>query len=170
MTGLTDTSGKPLPEIEAPTEAKLRVYGDFLFLALRSEWHSRMNVANLRSAFEPAIELGQYRIFRFDDVPRGLITWAWMSAEAERKYVSGALLDPADWQSGDRLWLLDMIAPYKGLATSLTRWVMVPGQFADKTFKFRRVGRDNATRRIVQIDFSRPNDKARLLSEEDFLG
>ncbi|WP_113912383.1 toxin-activating lysine-acyltransferase [Roseovarius dicentrarchi] len=165
----TDTNGQELPQIEMPGANKLRTYGDFMFLAFRSRWHARMNVANLRSAFEPPIELGQYRTFRFDDVPRGLITWAWMSAEVERKYVSGALLDPPDWQSGDRLWLIDMIAPYKGLAAGITRWVMVPGQFTDGSFNFRRVGRDNTTRRIVNIDFSRPDDKARILTDADFL-
>ncbi len=165
----TDTSGQALPEIEKPSEAKLRIYGDFLFLAFRSHWHARMNVANLRSAFEPPIELGQYRVFRFDGVPRGLLTWAWMNEEAERKYVSGDLLDPADWQSGDRLWLIDIIAPYKGLTASISRWVMVPGQFTDGAFNFRRVSRDNATRRIVNIDFGRPDDKARILSDDDFL-
>ncbi len=165
----TDATGQPLPQIEMPTEAKLRIYGDFLFLAFRSHWHARMSVANLRSAFEPPIEFKQYRVFRFDGVPRGLLTWAWMSAEAERKYVSGALLDPEDWHSGDRLWLIDMIAPYRGLTASISRWVMEPGQFTDGAFNFRRVGRDNATRRIVNIDFSRPDDKARILSDADFL-
>ena len=116
MPTLTDTAGVTLPESETPTDARLRAYGDFLFLAFRSDWHQRMTMANLRSAFETPIALDQYRIFRFDGVPRGLITWAWMNAEAERKYVSGDLLDPADWHSGDRLWLIDMIAPYKGLA------------------------------------------------------
>ncbi|UOA26413.1 toxin-activating lysine-acyltransferase [Pseudosulfitobacter sp. DSM 107133] len=170
MAPLTDTMGVVMPESEAPTEARLRAYGDFLFLAFRSDWHQRMTMANLRSAFEAPIALDQYRIFRFDGVPRGLITWARMSAEAERKYVAGELLDPEDWQSGDRLWLIDMIAPYKGLAASITRWVMVPGQFTDATFSFRRVSADHATRRIVTIDLTRPDDKARVLSEADFLG
>ncbi len=169
MSPLTDTTGATLPESEAPSDTRLRAYGDFLFLAFRSDWHQRMTMANLRSAFETPIALDQYRIFRFDGVPRGLITWAWMSAEAERKYVSGDLLDPEDWQSGDRLWLIDMIAPYKGLAASITRWVMVPGQFAETTFRFRRVGADNTTRRIVTIDLTRPDDKARVVSEAAFL-
>lgn len=169
MNKLVDVTGKPIPPLETPSEAKLRIYGDFLFLAFRSKWHMRMSVANLRSAFEAPVELDQYRVFRFDGVPRGLITWAWLSPEAERKYVSGDLLDPADWQSGDRLWLIDMIAPYKGLAGSITRWVMVPGQFTDASFNFRRAGHDNTTRRIVNIDFSRPDDKARILTDADFL-
>ena len=129
----------------------------------------RMSVANLRSAFEPPIALNQYRLFRFDNVPRGLITWARLSAEAERRYVAGELLQPRDWQSGDRLWLLDMIAPYRGLAAGITRWVMVPGQFAERRFTFRRVGQDHKTRRIVTIDFDRPDDKARVMTEAEFL-
>lgn len=170
MTTLVDNTGKPLPQIEAPSAAKLRVYGDFLFLAFRSHWHARMSVANLRSAFEPPIELNQYRIFRFDGVPRGLLTWAWLSAEAEQKYVAGEVLAPQDWQSGDRLWLIDIIAPYRGLTASISRWVMEPGQITDKEFRFRRVTRNSATRRIVHVDFSRPDDKARILTDKDFQG
>lgn len=169
MSPLTDTAGLTLPESETPSETRLRAYGDFLFLAFRSDWHQRMTMANLRLAFETPIALDQYRIFRFDGVPRGLITWAWMSAKAERKYIAGDLLDPEDWQSGDRLWLIDMIAPYKGLAASITRWVMVPGQFTHSTFNFRRISADNTTRRIVTIDLTKPDDKARVLSEAAFL-
>ncbi len=41
-----------------------------------------------------------------------------MGVETERKYVSGALLNPEDWRSGGRLWLIDIIAPYRGLTAS----------------------------------------------------
>ncbi len=169
MSGLTDTSGKPLPAIEAPSAAKLRTYGDFLFLAFRSDWHRQMSVANLRSAFEAPIELDQYRVFRFDDVPRAVITWAWLNSDAERRYVRGGLLEPDDWRAGDRLWLLDIIAPYRGLTASISRWIMVPGQLPSHRFRFRRVGEDHATRRIVSVDLDNTDRKARILSEKAFL-
>lgn len=157
------------PGIEFPDEAKLRIYGDFLFLAFRSRRHYRMSVGNLRAAFEPAIETGQYRIFRFDGVPRGLFTWAWLSPEAEERYIRGGIMDPNDWRSGDRLWLIDIIAPYRGLTASIARWVMVPGNMTDKDFRYRRLKGDRDTKKIVHIRFTDMTDKARILSADQYL-
>lgn len=169
MSKLTDSRGQELPKLETPSAETLRIYGDFMFLAFRSPWHARMSVANLRSAFERPIELKQFQMFRFDGVPRGVITWANMSADAERRYVSGELLKEGDWNSGDRRWIIDIIAPYKGLTTSISRWAMVPGQFADVGFCFRRVSPDSGTRRIVEVDLTNPRDKATIHTEEEFL-
>lgn len=168
MSGAGPTAAGEGPEF--PSQEKLRVYGDVMFLALRSQHHSRMQVINLRAALEPPIELGQFRIFRFDDVPRGMFTWAYLGPEAEARLVAGEPLAPQDWASGERLWLIDLIAPYKGMAAAMTRWVMVPGNFARREFLFRRVSDGNRTRRIVHIDFERPESKARFLSPADFTG
>lgn len=168
MTARTDVNGKALPPIETPTPDKLRVYGDILFLAFRSPRHARMQTALLRHYVEPPVELGQFRIFRFDDVPRGMFTWGWLNREAEEKLVSGETLSPEDWQSGDRLWIIDLIAPYRGLTASMVRWIMQRGNFSEDAFWFRRVADDNSTTRIVHIDFDRDR-LSRVLSEDEFL-
>ncbi|GGH31558.1 cytolysin-activating lysine-acyltransferase [Cribrihabitans marinus] len=155
---------------EFPSGAKLRVYGDTLFLAWRSAHHQQMTIANLRSALEPPIDLGQFRIFRFDDVPRGMFTWGFLGPEAEARLVSGQTLRPEDWKSGTRMWIVDLIAPYPGMTAAMVRWIMKPGNLTDRDFLFRRVVAGNRTRRIVHIDFSRPQDKARIRPESDFLG
>ncbi len=165
-------SGKIRPvadRIASPSPEAMRIYGDFIYLAMRSQRHQGISIAGFREAFEMVIALGQFRIFRFDEVPRGLFTWAWLSPEAEKKYVSGEPLGPDDWNSGERLWLIDMIAPYKGLTTAMVRWIMIPGNFAEKEFIFRRVSGKNNTRKIVHIDFERPSGKALILKNEDFL-
>ena len=69
--------------VEMPDAARLRIYGDVLFLAMRSPRHVEMPLGILRESMEPPIELGQFRIFRFDEVPRGIFTWARLSREAE---------------------------------------------------------------------------------------
>lgn len=153
MARLVDSEGRPLPDIEAPTPERLRVYGDLMFLAFRSRRHARMNVSVLRTYLEPPIEAGQFRIFRFDDVPRAMYTWAWLDSEAERKLVTGVPLARSDWQSGDHLWIIDMIAPYPGLMGQIGRWIMQRGNFAEREFRFRRVDGENETRRIVHVDF-----------------
>jgi cytolysin-activating lysine-acyltransferase len=168
MSVLVDTQGQELPPVEAPGAEKLRVYGDLLFLAFRSKRHRTMNVATLRSYIEPAVELGQFRIFRFDDVPRGMYTWAHLNPDTERKLIEGRPLAPEDWNSGPRLWIVDMIAPYRGLMSGIARWIMVPGNFSDTEFLFRRVAGTNRTRRIVHVDFTAKR-LARIYSAPDFL-
>lgn len=158
MAHLTDSDGQPLPDVEAPSAEKLRIYGDTMFLVMRSQRHARMNVAGLRTYFEPPIEAGQFRVFRFDEVPRAMYTWAWLDSAAERKLITGEPLARSDWQSGEHLWIIDLIAPYRGLTGQIVRWIMQRGNFAEREFRFRRVGGDNETRRIVHIDF----DAARL--------
>jgi len=167
MTVLRDMKGQALPPIEAPSAETLRAYGDAMFLAFRSGRHVTMPVAMLRAALEPPLVLGQYRIFRFDDVPRGMFTWARLSEEAERRYVAGGQLAPEDWRSGERLWLIDIIAPYRGVAAGIARWVMKSGNVTDADFRFRRVEGARDTRRIVEVDFRRPR-KARILTPADF--
>ncbi|HBS51317.1 MAG TPA: hypothetical protein DEA05_15090 [Rhodobacteraceae bacterium] len=153
MPQLTDSEGRPLPDVEAPDAERLRVYGDTMFLAFRSPRHVKMPVGTLRAYMEPPIEAGQFRIFRFDDVPRAMYTWAWLDSAAERKLITGEPLARGDWRSGDHLWIIDLIAPYRGLTGQIVRWIMQRGNFAEREFRFRRVGGENETRRIVHIDF-----------------
>ena len=168
MTALTDARGRALPDIESPDPERVRAYGDMMFLAFRSPRHSRIAVSQLRSYIEPPLLLGQFRIFRFDGVARGMYTWAHLDGEAERRLITGEALRPEDWNSGDRLWIIDLIAPYRGLTASMVRWIMEPGHFTTQDFWFRRVSDDNETRRVVHIDFRRRN-LSRVLTEEAFL-
>ncbi|MBV0913531.1 toxin-activating lysine-acyltransferase [Anianabacter salinae] len=168
MTGLIDQNGLALPPVEAPSEEQLRVFGDLLFLAFRSPRHTQMPLGTLRSYIEPPVHLGQFRIFRFDEVPRGMYTWGWLSDDAARRLVKGMPLAPEDWHSGDNLWIVDMIAPYKGLTASIVRWIMEPGNFTEHSFFFRRVSGVNETRRIVHIDFRR-RALAKVMTHEAFL-
>ncbi|MBT8458636.1 MAG: toxin-activating lysine-acyltransferase [Boseongicola sp.] len=150
-------------EPEFPTEERLRVYGDLAFLAMRSAHHRKMSVSILQAALEPPILLGQYKIFRFDGIPRGALTWAWLSQDAEERYLEGEGFTFADWKSGDRLWIIDLMAPYKGLTAGIVRWVMKEGNMPEPRFSFRRVDGDRDTRKVVNIDITRRGNMAQVL-------
>ncbi|WP_371036568.1 MULTISPECIES: toxin-activating lysine-acyltransferase [unclassified Rhodosalinus] len=167
MIARRDSLGRTLPDVESPGPERLRAYGDMIFLAFRSARHARMPVAQLRSYIEPPLLLGQFRLFRFDGVARGLYTWAWLGAGGERRLITGEQLTPEDWNAGDRLWIVDIMAPYRGTTASMVRWIMRKGHFTDEEFFYRRVGDDNRTRRIVHIDFRR-QDLAKVYSETAF--
>lgn len=168
MSEKLDSTGQVLPPVEVPNAEKLRVYGDMIFLAFRSERHRQMSTATLRSYLEPPIELGQFRVFRFDDVPRGLYTWAWLGDKAQRQLIRGKPLQPEDWRSGDNLWIVDMIAPYRGMTSSMVKFIMTPGNFTDHEFYFRRVEARNRTRRIVNISFRRAK-LSKIYTDQEFL-
>jgi cytolysin-activating lysine-acyltransferase len=160
--------GNALSGPEFPTEDRLRIYGDFLFLAMRSDHHRRMSVATLREAIEPPILLGQYHVFRFDGIPRGLFTWGLLGPQAEERLVSGEGLAAEDWRSGPNLWIVDLMSPYRGLASGMVRWIMTPGNLVQRRFHFRRLSGGRDTRRIVEIDLDRES-KARVMTEDEFL-
>lgn len=170
MNGPRDAAGAPLPPAERPSAELLRAYGDAMFLAFRSPRHARMDVAGLRATFEPPLVLGQYRIFRFDEVPRAIYTFALLSPEAERRYVGGEVLAPEEWRApGGRLWLMDIVAPYRGLMISLARWGMKPGNVSTSGFFLRRVEGSRATRRIVEVRFENGRTRMRVRKEGEFL-
>ena len=162
-----DKSGRN--NLETPTQEKLRVYGDAMFLCLRSQHHSKMRVENLRAAIEPPIETGQFRIFRVQGVPRGMFTWAFLNPDAEHRLVSGKTLTFDDWTSGNRMWLIDIIAPYRGMTSAMSRWAMKPGNISENGFLFRRVTNGNQTKKILSVDFSCSDNKAQIFNEAEFL-
>jgi len=168
MTRPKDSLGRTLPPSEMPSERRLKVYGDAFFLAMRSPRHLAMTGAELRTYLEPAIQLGNFRIFSAQAVPRAMITWAHLGPDAERRLLTGQPLRAEDWNSGPHRWVVDILAPYGGMMRGIGRWLMVPGNFSDKEFFFRRVGADNSTRRIVQVDMEAER-KSRIYTGENYL-
>ncbi len=165
---MVDSRGQTLPPLEVPSDEKLRVMGDLLFLAFRSDRHRRMTTGTLRVWLEPPVEFGQFRVFRFDGVPRGMYTWAWLNRDTAAKMIRGEPLAPEDWRSGDDLWIVDVIAPYRGMAGGIAKFIMTPGNFTDHSFYFRRVAKQNQTRRIVNVSFRR-SKLSKIYHDEDFL-
>ncbi|SIT80619.1 toxin-activating lysine-acyltransferase [Pontibaca methylaminivorans] len=163
-----DSTGKELPPVELPSAEKLRVYGDALFLAFRSGRHTRLSVGGLRASLEPAIETGQFRVYRFDDVPRGMYTWARLTRESERRMIAGEYLYPDEWVGGDRLWIMDFIVPYRGLTAQIARWLMIRGNMSDTEFLFRRFSGPAQRQRIVHVDFTAPK-LSRTYDPDEFL-
>ena len=168
MTDITDALGQTLPKHETPSDEILRIYGDAFFLALRSPRHRLMALQELRMYMEPALVQGSYRVFRIQGIPRGMFTWAMLSPEAERRLITGEPLQPQDWNSGDRRWIIDIISPYRGMMSGIARWIMQKGNFSDTQYFFRRVDEKNQTRRIVQVDFEAER-LSKIWSAEDYL-
>ena len=57
----------------------------------------------------PSLILGQYKVHTDEDGLYGLRNWAFLSEEAEQKYLKTREIDFNDWNSGDRTWVIDTI-------------------------------------------------------------
>lgn len=82
--------------------------------------------------------------------------------------IRGEALSPQDWRSGDNLWIVDVIAPYHGIAAGIGKFSMTPGNFTDHSFYFRRLANENQTRRIENVSF-RWEKMSKIYTDQDFL-
>ena len=57
----------------------------------------------------PSLILGQYKVHTDEDGLYGFRNWAFLSEEAEQKYLKTREIDLNDWNSGDRTWVIDTI-------------------------------------------------------------
>ena len=111
--------------VERPESIDLAArLGDIVALLMRSPTYRYLSLADLEWLIVPAILTGQFSIMsargKTDDrlrAPIGLAIWASVSDEVDRKLEAqkraGLVpfrLAPADWKSGETLWLLDIIA------------------------------------------------------------
>lgn len=91
-----------------------QLLGDVLLLVMASKIHRRFPIQDFVELIMPALDSNQFRIYKNDKGdPIGLVTWAKFSDEMEKKLHAGQILfTPEEWQSGDKLYFMDFIAPY----------------------------------------------------------
>ncbi len=167
MATASEMAGTP----EFPSPAKQRLLGEFLFLAMRSDTYSNLPLNRFQEAFEPAIDLKQFHLFRFDDIPRGVVTWARLTPGAESRFIRGQGLKPEDWNKGDRFWVVDLIAPYKGVGPYITRWGRQPGNLPTRKVRYLRPVRGTAeVQKIGVFDMDAPaGSQLQTFSKHDYL-
>lgn len=136
------------------------LFGQVIWLAMRSPLHQGWLLADIERFIIPPLLHRQFKLYREDDRPRAYVSWAFFSAEAEARYLAeGSRIEFDDWQSGDRLWVIDFIAPF-GEARSVCRDLRT-GIFAGKSGRaLRRDHADTGRLRVmnghgVSVDFWR---------------
>ncbi|QVX40721.1 toxin-activating lysine-acyltransferase (plasmid) [Ralstonia solanacearum] len=90
------------------------VLGSAVWLWMHSTSHRNMPLHTLSALLLPAIKHRQFVLASEDGKPVFFLTWAMLSPEAERRYLSNSPLTmpEADWASGERMWILDWVAPF----------------------------------------------------------
>lgn len=91
------------------------IFGSISWLMLQSQAHRYLFISDYEWLIMPALQLKQFKIVRQDNVPIAYISWAFINEESENRIKQGSpKLAPHEWNKGDRLWIIDIIAPFGG--------------------------------------------------------
>tara|TARA_Y100000114_G_C11751350_1_gene324469 strand:+ start:1717 stop:2109 length:393 start_codon:yes stop_codon:yes gene_type:complete len=90
----------------------------------------------------PPLELGQYIFYEDKEVPLCWASWALLSDEVSKLYAEQKYnLKAEDWNSGNNLWLVNIICPYGGGSIALRRLDKIREERdLPKVVNFRRLG------------------------------
>jgi len=136
---------------QTPPVTVAAVLGEMTWLMTQSKGHRLMFLGDLEWMAMPALLLRQYRIFRDDNKqPVGLALWAKVSPEVEERLAQGGAnkLKPEDWNSGDILWLVDLVAPFGRQDDMLNE--LRSSVLKGETLKFHRTTPDGK-REVVEL-------------------
>lgn len=94
---------------------KLPLLGPIAWLMMQQGATRNLLLADLEWRIMPALVLDQARLHMRDESPLAFVTWAKLSPEAAERYrCAPHRLTPADWKSGDQVWIVDLVAPFGG--------------------------------------------------------
>ena len=124
--------------------------GDFIQIMMGSSLHRKYDLDDFSHVMLPAINLNQFRIYHRNKQPVAFVTWAYLSKEAEHKFiVEDGNLAPDDWNSGPELWAIDFTAPFgdaKKVIIDLKNNI-----FPDKCAKALKVDKDGNVRTVIKL-------------------
>lgn len=102
-------------EIKIPQFISLEsTLGAIVLLASRSQSHKFLFMSDLEWLVMPAIAQKQFMLFRNPkNEPVAFVSWAKVSVDVEKRLLSGQTkLQPQDWNSGDKLYVMDVVSPF----------------------------------------------------------
>ena len=116
------------------------ILGQAACVMMHSPAHKHMFISDLEWLLVPPIGLKQFRLWRRDNLPVAFASWAFLSEDVAARFADsvkqgqtwGRRLAPADWRSGDQLWLIDLVCPFGGIEEAAR-------QLKSETFKGRKV-------------------------------
>jgi cytolysin-activating lysine-acyltransferase len=119
------------------------ILGEIVWLLGQSKLHRDITAGQMNWLIMPPIIHRQFHIFREGECPIGVALWATLDEGGERKVMrglreTGERMSDADWTAGDRLWLVELVAPFSSSGNRHAELMMgdlVTGPFSNKSFK-----------------------------------
>lgn len=100
---------------------RLPALGPVIMLYLQSPHRRNQFISDLEWLLIPPLVSGQCKLYMKQEYPISFVSWAFLGEEVEGRLLgNGGRLRPEDWASGERLWLIDIVAPFGGVDTVLT--------------------------------------------------
>lgn len=151
-------AGKPLKTAGPVTVSHL--LGEMTWLLTQSPLHRAFQIGDLEWLIMPALIHQQFYIFRDGDRPIGLALWAKCNAVAEAKLDRGMIepenrLTPEEWNSGDAIWLVDLVAPFADAANQHREIMiadLISGPLAGRQFKFHQTDPATGQRTVRTVE------------------
>ena len=113
------------------------VLGQVVWLMMNMPQYRHVFLADLEWMVLPPILLNQYRLFRVGERVVAFAAWAYLSEAVEARLQGpNPRLAPSEWKSGDRLWLIDLHAPFGHQEPALKE--LRETALKGKTFKMHR--------------------------------
>ena len=102
------------PGLNKQAFVEAEAFGAAVWLWMQSDAHKDIPLHVLNSLLMPAIGYRQFMIGSVEGRPVFYLSWALFDEDAEHRYLQShpSSLPESDWNSGDRLWLIDWIAPF----------------------------------------------------------
>jgi cytolysin-activating lysine-acyltransferase len=92
---------------------KLPLLGPALWLFARDPMRRFTFVADIDWRLLPPLVLDQCKLYSREGLPWAFVTWARVGDAVDQRLRSSApLIAPHEWKSGDKLWLIDVVAPF----------------------------------------------------------
>ena len=101
-----------------------------------------MRLGRIQRLILPPMRLGQYRIYNDKEVPLGYAGWALLSDELSEGYKNNTYnIQAQDWDSGNNLWLINILCPRGGGSVALRRLDKLRKEMGlSKKVNFKRLG------------------------------
>jgi cytolysin-activating lysine-acyltransferase len=125
-----------LPSSPPAQKTVSQVLGEITWLLTQSQIHKNMFLTDLEWFVMPAILTEQFRVWNGPEgTPAAFVTYAFVSPDTDARLEAGAhKLAPHEWQGGDILWLMEVVAPFGAVDEIMLD--LVKTAFPEQVFKF----------------------------------
>ena len=170
---MTNESGAAAPDPAQRPPTVSHLLGEMAWLLTQSPLHKALAIGDLEWLVMPALIHQQFYTFRDGGQPIGLALWAKCDAAAEKKLQQGMLepehrLTLEQWVSGDRIWLVDLIAPFANEANRHREIMiadLISGPLRGKAFSFHVTDPKTGVRRVQKVEAD-AGDRLKQVIEE----